>query len=246
MEHHDFICSDYWDVVRHKVADRMGEFPLVSLCGAAGDLSPRDLVRTAMDEPLMHATEMYNAPGMERVASRICEAFFRFADSAVYTSDVSLRHDVHFSRLPLRRVTEEEAHRASGEYDKLRAKYPMIGEFTEEECTELSRLAATRNRLSYQNATLTHPVEIHALKLGGVSIVTNPFELFVAYADRIRAGSGNPNTMVVQLTNGYEGYLPTAKAISCGGYSAGVNNGYLGAEGGDALVRESLEMLKNI
>ena len=79
-----------------------------------------------------------------------------------------------------------------------------------------------------------------ALKLGGTSIVTDPFELFVAYADRIRAGSGNPNTMVVQLTNGYEGYLPTAKAISCGGYSAGVNNGYLGAEGGDALVRESL------
>lgn len=76
--------------------------------------------------------------------------------------------------------------------------------------------------------------------------MTDPFELFVAYADRIRAGSGNPNTMVVQLTNGYEGYLPTAKAISCGGYSAGVNNGYLGAEGGDALVRESLEMLKNI
>lgn len=246
MEHHDFICSDYWDVVRHKIAERMGDFPLVSLCGAAGDLSPRDLVRTAMDEPLMHTTEMYNAPGMERVASRICEAFFRFADSAVYTSDAALRHEVHFSRLPLRRVTEEEAQRASREYDALRAKYKTIGEFTEGECTELSRLAATRNRLAYQNTTFTHPVEIHALKLGGVSIVTDPFELFVAYADRIRAWSGNPNTMVVQLTNGYEGYLPTAKAISCGGYSAGVNNGFLGSEGGDALVRESLEMLKKI
>ena len=246
MEHHDFICSDYWDVVRHKVADKMGEFPLVSLCGAAGDLSPRDLVRTAMDEPLMHSTEMYNAPGMERVASRICETFFRFADSAAFDADADLRHDVHFSHLPLRRVTEEEAHRASEEYDALRAKYKTIDEFTEGECTELSRLAATRNRLAYQNTTFTHPVEIHALKLGGTSIVTDPFELFVAYADRIRAGSGNPNTMVVQLTNGYEGYLPTAKAISCGGYSAGVNNGYLGAEGGDALVRESLEMLKNI
>lgn len=199
-----------------------------------------------MDEPLMHSTEMYNAPGMERVASRICETFFRFADSAAFDADADLRHDVHLSHHPLRRVTEEEAHRASEEYDALRAKYKTIDEFTEGECTELSRLAATRNRLAYQNTTFTHPVEIHALKLGGTSIVTDPFELFVAYADRIRAGSGNPNTMVVQLTNGYEGYLPTAKAISCGGYSAGVNNGYLGAEGGDALVRESLEMLKNI
>lgn len=246
MEHHDFICSDYWDVVRHKIADKMGSFPLISLCGAAGDLSPRDLVRTAMDEPLMHATEMYNAPGMERVASRICEAFFRFADSAVYRNDAELHHDVHFSNLPLRRVTQEEAQRASDEYDALRSRFATIGEFTEGECTELSRLAATRNRYSHQQTTDTHPVEIHALKLGETSIVTNPFELYVAYADRIRAWSGNPNTMVVQLTNGYEGYLPTKRAISGGGYSAGVNNGFLGSEGGDALVYESIDMLKKI
>ena len=77
-------------------------------------------------------------------------------------------------------------------------------------------------------------------------IATNPLVLFVAYAGRLRAGSGMPNTMVVQLTNGYEGYLPSAKAIAGGGYSAGVNNGILGAEGGDALVSRTLEMMNSL
>lgn len=246
MEHHDFICSDYWNTVREKIAARMGEFPVVSLCGAAGDLSPRDLVRTPMEEPEMHATEMYNKPGVERVASRICEAFFRFAESAKVEEDAELRHKVSFCQLPLRKVTREEAQAASEKYDALRSKYKTIGEFTEGECTRLSLLAATRNRYEHQQHTDTHPVEIHTLKLGSVCIATNPFELFVAYADRIRAGSGMPNTMVVQLTNGYEGYLPSAKAISCGGYSAGVNNGFLGAEGGDALVSRTLEMMNSL
>ena len=246
MEHKDFVCADYWSVVRDKIAAAMGRFPIVGLCGAAGDLSPRDLVRTAMDEPLMHATEMYNAHGMERVASRITEAFLRFVSEAKPEPGADLRHAARTLDLPLRTVTEAEATDARREYDALRAKHADIGDFTEAELTTISRLAATVNRLDRQRVSTTYPVEVHALRLGSAVLLTNPFELYLAYADRMRAHSGTPNTMVVQLTCGYEGYLPTAQAICGGGYSAGVNNGFLGAEGGDALVDATLTMLQGL
>ena len=246
MEHKDFVCADYWSVVRDKLADAMGRFPVVGLCGAAGDLSPRDLVRTAMDEPLMHATEMYNVPGMERVASRITEAFLRFVAEASPENGADLRHAMQTLQLPLRTVTEDEAAEAKREYDALRAKHTGIGDFTEAELTDISRLAATVNRLAHQQISSVYPVEVHALRLGSAVLLTNPFELYLAYADRMRAHSGTPNTMVVQLTCGYEGYLPTAAAVLGGGYSAGVNNGFIGPLGGDALVDETLSLLKTL
>lgn len=87
---------------------------------------------------------------------------------------------------------------------------------------------------------------MHVLRLGSVIILTNPFELFVAYADRLRGRVGQSQYPRRAVACGYEGYLPTAKAIASGGYSAGVNNGFLGAEGGDALVNESLRLLHNL
>lgn len=246
MEHKDFICADYWSVVRDRLAAEMGRFPIIGLCGAAGDLAPRDLVRTAMDEPLMHDTEMYNAPGMERVASRITEAFLRFVRTAMPEPDADLRHAVQTLALPLRTVTQEEASGARREYDALRAKHAAIDAFTEAELTELSRLAATVNRYDHQQVNARYPVEIHALRLGSAVLLTNPFELYIAYADRMRAHSGTPNTMIVQLTCGYAGYLPTAQAVAGGGYSAGVNNGFIGPDGGDALVDASLSLLQRL
>ena len=246
MEHKDFICADYWSVVRDKLAAAMGRFPIIGLCGAAGDLSPRDLVRTAMDEPLMQATEMYNASGMERVAARITEAFLRFAAESRPEPDADLRHTMRTLQLPLRTVTEAEAAEAKQAYTVLRAKHADIGAFTEAELTEISRLAAIVNRLTRQRVSTVYPVEIHALRLGSMVLLTNPFELYIAYADRMRARSGTPNTMVVQLTCGYAGYLPTAAAVSGGGYSAGVNNGFIGPQGGEALVRETLSLLNEL
>ena len=58
------------------------------------------------------------------------------------------------------------------------------------------------------------------LRLGEVAIATNPFELYVEYAARIEARSRAPLTMLVQLSSGDSGYLPTERAVQGGGYSA--------------------------
>ena len=50
------------------------------------------------------------------------------------------------------------------------------------------------------------------LRLGDVAIATNPFELYLDYATRIEARSRATLTMLVQLSCGGSGYLPTQSA----------------------------------
>ena len=61
------------------------------------------------------------------------------------------------------------------------------------------------------------PAELHILRLGDVAIATNPFELYVEYGARIEARSRASLTMLVQLSSGDSGYLPTERAVQGGG-----------------------------
>lgn len=90
-------------------------------------------------------------------------------------------------------------------------------------------------RLNPQPDDLTLPVEVHALRLGAVGMVTNPFELFLDYAIRIKGRSPAIQTFVVQLA-GPGSYLPSARAVKTGGYGATRGSREVGPEGGDKLV----------
>lgn len=247
MEHKTFITSDYWNLVREKLYKiYKTRFPVVALCGAAGDLSPRDLIRTAMNEEDMHSTKMYNHEGMELVSDKIVSAFVNFERNSEVISEASLHHRSAVLELPLRRVTIDDVAAAKISYEKLRSKHESIDDFSEYECMMLSIYAAIINREKLQKLSDTYPIEIHCVKIANTVILTNPFELFVYYADLMRASSGFPNTMVVQLTNGYEGYLPTKRAVEGGGYSSYVCNGILGPDGGEELVQETMKLLDSI
>ena len=75
--------------------------------------------------------------------------------------------------------------------------------------------------------------EIHIIRLGTVAIATNPFELFLDYGNQIKARSPAEQTFLIQLANGAEGYLPTAKAERHGHYSAFISSGQCGHQGGE-------------
>lgn len=82
------------------------------------------------------------------------------------------------------------------------------------------------------------PVEVHILRLGEIAMATNPFELFLDYGIRIKARSKAILTLVIQLSSQKNGYLPTARAVKGGGYSA--ERYVVGPEGGDVLVEETV------
>lgn len=244
LEHHCFVSSDYWNEVRIRLKALYGEtVTIVGLCGAAGDLSPRDLVRAAMPEPEMHSTKMYQPEGTFYLADMITAAFQEFMGTRTKQDNPQLQHLSRVIELPLWTVTEKEYLQAEKAYQEKRALHEQMKDFTEAESYTLSIDAGVVIRWEEQQKSLTHPVEIHTVKLGDALLATNPFELFVEYADRIRSRSNCQNTVVVQLTGGYQGYLPSAVAVEHGGYSALVCNGLYASDGGDKLVAETLDMI---
>ena len=85
------------------------------------------------------------------------------------------------------------------------------------------------------------PIEVHVFRMGDVVFATNPYELFLDYGNRIRARSHAKQTFLIQLACGSAGYLPTEKAERGGHYSAYVSSGTSGHEGGELLVRKTLD-----
>ena len=88
--------------------------------------------------------------------------------------------------------------------------------------------------------------EVHIIRLGDVAFATNPFELFLDYGNQIKARANCEQTFLVQLANGTEGYLPTAKAEANGHYSAFIGSGQVGHAGGEQLVRETLQNIREM
>lgn len=85
------------------------------------------------------------------------------------------------------------------------------------------------------------PAEFHVIRLGEMAVVTSPFELFTDYSMRIQARSKALLTLVVQLSCRHSGYLPTARAVRGGGYSA--DKFLVGPEGGRVLVDQCVRQI---
>jgi len=95
--------------------------------------------------------------------------------------------------------------------------------------------------LPFYDTDPIRPIEFHVLRLGDVALATNPFELYVDYAMRMKARSKAVLTLVVQLSCQTCGYLPTARAVRGGGYSA--DRFPVGPEGGQVLVNETVKQI---
>lgn len=61
-------------------------------------------------------------------------------------------------------------------------------------------------------------VNLNVLQMGDAILCTNPAELFVEFGLEIKKHSPAKSTFISELTDGYVGYVPTAKAFAGGGY----------------------------
>ena len=88
---------------------------------------------------------------------------------------------------------------------------------------------------------------------GLAALVQQQFELdpftntlFLDFGNQIKARAAAEQTFLIQLANGAEGYLPTAKAEEHGHYSAFISSGQVGHIGGEQLVRETLQNIRQM
>lgn len=262
LEQRSFISADYWGRAKAMIREKLGSnVYLLGLCGAAGDQCPRDLVRwvnpeTPIDDPNVKRPNllkrkadpsMYDISGCNRVGRRIAnEIISVYEEIAELKSEAIFEHKVIQLDLPLRKVTMTEYQNAEREIayyiDKNRDK-PV---FNFEDSARLHVHVGTIARFREQQHTEIYPIEYHVIRLGDIAFVTNPFELFLDYANRVKARSYAEQTFIVQLCCGAGYYLPTEKAEKAGHYSAYVSSGKVGHEGGDLLVRESIKEINEM
>ncbi len=260
VEHRSFISSDYWGKVKALLREKYGEdLYLLALCAPAGDQCPRDLVRwvnpeTPIDDPQIARTDyiernadpsMFDIKGTWKVGRRIVREIEDALDEVTETFDeVDLIHNTYTVDMPLRRVTPTEYKEADEAIKKFAANVKDHINFMDKAMMHVH--AGTIIRYEVQHRINMRPVEIHIVKFGSVAFATNPFELFHDYGNQMRARSRAKQTFLVQLACDSCSYLPTEKAEKAGHYSAYVTSGLVGHEGGDLLVRKTVEEINKM
>ncbi len=260
VEHRSYISSDYWGKVKENLRKHFNKNIFVlGLCSAAGDLCPRDLIRwvepeTPIDDPniiresvIEHRADpsMFDVSGLKLVGKRVSNeliSVYEELDKSKMKDEGLLVHETFNITLPVRRVTIKEYEEAVEKIENFVAKNRgRQADFNDN--AKLHVYAGTIARYKFQQTANTFEEEIHIIRFDDIAIATNPFELFLNYGNQIRARSKAKQTFLIQLACGSNGYLPTEKAEKGSHYSAYVSSGMTGHEGGDILVRETLERI---
>lgn len=235
VEGQSTINADIWHEVRQALRAKHGEnLHVLGWTGASGDQSPHIMYRKAAEERMRNLRKLNR---LQELARRVVAAWEEALEGAQQeqVADAPLVHKVENLNLPQRLVTEEEAAEAKATIAEL-SKDPKNQRIVVWQGEVLKR----RER-QQAGESLTHPAEVHVIRLGDVAIATNPFELFTQYGIQMKARSKALQTFLIQLA-GPGSYLPTAEAVRGGGYSAIIQSNRVGPEGGQILVDKTVEM----
>ena len=261
VQHRHFVSPDFWGEVKLLLRQHFGQdLFLLALCSAAGDQCPVDLVRWVEPESDVHDPNlkrndppkrkadpsMFDLAGMKKVGKRIAKEIIEVWEEGIdpVQPEPEFTHQVHWMQLPLRRTTLSEVTAAEKAIREYLSDHPGDVDFND--VANLQVHLGILRRAQVQEVMECLDTEVHIIRLGTISIATNPFELFLDYGNQIKARSLAEQTFLVQLANGMEGYLPTEKAEKGGHYSAFISSGQVGHVGGELLVRETLKQIRKL
>ncbi len=242
VENKYFVSADFWGAARALVHKRHGaDVVLYGMTSAAGDQSPRDLVRRNRNEP-----NMRDIDGMQEMGRRLVNAIDdAMAHARIQVGNANvLSHHVEELALPIRMVTAEDAAEAKTYLAQFDGK-PQPAPGTRE-ATWINQQQNVIKRFDLQGKDPVYSFDLHVIRIGDLVIANNPFELYLDYGLRIKARSMAEQTFLIQLAGDRGLYLPTAKAIAGGHYGAKIANNKVGPEGGDKLVDTTVERIQQL
>lgn len=241
VETHSFLSADFWDEARIRLRKRFGDgFFVLPLCSAAGDQSPRDLVRRGRGEASMHDEDGLVEMG-RRTANAVEEVYEKARSDILRNS--ALTHTVEELVLPGIQPSEKDLAELRKDWEEYKARNPEEGTSG---WGRMHRYEQVLSRFGNLMKGSDLSMELHVIRLGDVAFCTNPFELFLDYGLRIKARSRAAQTFVIQLACDMVGYLPTRKAVAGAGYGATVLSNPVGPEGGDLLVETTVDRINSM
>jgi hypothetical protein len=104
-----------------------------------------------------------------------------------------------------------------------------------------------RETLQLREYPDTVPVRLQAYRLGDLCILTTPCETFVEIGLELKQLSPFGATMVIELANGYNGYLPTPQQHGWGGYETWrAKSSYLEVDASLKMIAAFKELLGDL
>lgn len=227
----DVVSADYPGFMAAVVRDSLGEdVEVVFVNGACGDVNHIDL----SDASPPKGFDMARSIG-ERLAAKVLETLSASRRTRPARMErVLCASDV--LRLEVRAIPEQELERARSAL----ATAPPLGSYDHEQ-------VYAREAILVSELAREVEAEIQEFCLGEAALVGAPFEMFCELGLAIKAASPFQPTMVVELANGYEGYLPTRKAYQEGGYETrAARSSKLSPGSGEAVVECATGLLRRL
>ncbi len=240
VEGQNNLSADFWHPVREALKRKHGDqLVVLGWTGASGDQSPHSIYRKASEERMRRLSGQHR---LEILAGRIVQAWEEAYAGAVQEmhADLPLVHKVQTIELAPRIVTPEEYLACKATVERLAGDERQYMEMV------WNRAVVERFERQQGSQAAAHSMELHVLRLGDIAIATNEFELFTQYGIQMKARSPALQTFVIQLGSGTSSYLPTAVAVTGGGYSAVVQSGLVSPVGGQQLVERTVEVLSSL
>lgn len=240
------INADLWHPVRELLQAKYGKDLLVlAWTGAGGDQTPHLMYGKAADERMRKLRG--GLTRLEELARRIVRGWEDAYDGAQHDirTDVEFQHKTRRISLPPRLVTEQEVADARREMAK----------YADDPANRWNYLwhqgVVVRYDAQKSAPPVPQPMDLHVLRIGDVAVTTNHFELFTDYGVQIKARSPAIQTFIIQLTGTGDttipgGYLPTERAVRGGSYSAIIQSNQIGPEGGQELVEQTLQTIREL
>lgn len=243
VEGESCLSADFWNDARARLREKYGSALFVlPLVGAGGDQSPHLLWNKPAEAAMR---ERRNLSSREEIARRIGRAVDD-VDGVARTSirtELPFRHRMERVPLPVWQVSDERYAQAVAAFEAGQDKTETLPS-PDYINWRVSRTMIAR--YAYQKQEPCFRAELHVLRLGDLAVATNPFELFVDYGLQIKARSPAVQTAVVQLTADCAAYLATERAVRGGGYSARIDDGVVGPEGGRVFVEQTTKILQEL
>ncbi len=202
------LSGDYFDrfarIMAEKVAPGDDRYVAILSNGTSGDINNNDYGSPAPEKKY--------APGekMMEVAQSVADSAFEAFQRIEYRTDFPIEVAARELDLGVRKPDADDlarAHEILGSPEQL-----INGNLRAREAIY------ARETLQLREYPDTVPVRLQAYRLGDLCILTTPCETFVEIGLELKKLSPFGTTMVIELANGYNGYLPTPQQHEWGGY----------------------------
>lgn len=201
------VSADYFGLFSDALAERLeakatdGKFPIVGIMshGCSGDIWRKDYTGKTPEE--------YDSITLDRYAEALTDLAVQTHQSIEYFQPETLAMAETRLELDYRVPNRQLLQWAQGIVDQMGDRLPK----TVEEVYAREQL--------YLHEMQSGQVVVQAIRIGEVAIATTPTETYALTGLKIKRQSPVAQTMVIELANGGDGYIPPPEQHVLGGYN---------------------------